>query len=257
MDTPKGRGGTVVNPADTKYSLWTWTKGYAALVLLFPIYAFLWFMANVVRKLPDGLTRKLLRWHIAYTQARKRDVRIPSDETIPAYMLRWWLIKRNAFFNIYLHNILRSDDDTALHDHPWWNFSIVLEGGYFEHTIAEGGIHNWRWFGPGQMQFRWHGAGAHRLQLPSRKHQIGFRDEPSTTTFMDDDIRLSEHQPIFELREDPATSIFITGPVLRRWGFHHESGWVDAYDWDEFRKARGISTMKMSGYAEQLAKPDA
>ena len=50
------------------------------------------------------------------------------------YMERWWIIPRNKWFNIYLHNILRPDDDRALHDHPWWNVSIVLRGGYVETT---------------------------------------------------------------------------------------------------------------------------
>jgi hypothetical protein len=29
------------------------------------------------------------------------------------YMLRWYLIPRNRFCNIYLHHFLRSDDDRA------------------------------------------------------------------------------------------------------------------------------------------------
>ena len=56
------------------------------------------------------------------------------------YMLRWWIIPRNRWFNVYLHNFLRSDDDRAHHDHPWWNFSILLRGEYTEHTIAAGGV---------------------------------------------------------------------------------------------------------------------
>ena len=35
------------------------------------------------------------------------------------YLLRWFVIPRNPVFNIYLHRFLRSDDDRALHDHPW------------------------------------------------------------------------------------------------------------------------------------------
>jgi hypothetical protein len=56
-------------------------------------------------------------------------------------MRRWWVIPRNKFFNIYLHHFLHSDDDRALHDHPWWNVSILLRSGsYVEHTIAAGGV---------------------------------------------------------------------------------------------------------------------
>lgn len=250
------QGGTVkargAGQPPRKYTTWEWIKGYTALVMLFPIWCSLWFLANVVRKLPDSMTRKLLQWHIAQTTARKYDVRVPGDMSIPAYMLRWWKIMRNAYFNIYLHNVLRSDDDTALHDHPWWNFSIVLQGGYYEHTILAGGIHRKVWFGPGQMQFRWHGAGAHRLQLDTAKGQTGYDSDGISHT--DDGMVLETYEPRVEHQELPATTIFITGPVLRRWGFHHTDGWVDAYDWDQYCRERGISTMKMSGYAEQVAK---
>ena len=55
-------------------------------------------------------------------------------------MRRWWVIPRNKWFNVYLHHFLRSDDDRALHDQPWWNLSILLDGEYTEHTIAAGGV---------------------------------------------------------------------------------------------------------------------
>lgn len=50
------------------------------------------------------------------------------------YLLRWYLIPRNPFLNVYLHKFLRDDDDRALHDHPWWFVSVILRGGYIEHT---------------------------------------------------------------------------------------------------------------------------
>jgi hypothetical protein len=69
----------------------------------------------------------------------------PHDFTVGAardpYMLRWWVIPRNKVFNIYLHNFMRSDDDEALHDHPWaFNLSIIVHSEYTEHTIAAGGV---------------------------------------------------------------------------------------------------------------------
>jgi hypothetical protein len=234
------RGSTVNNPPGTRYSLWTWIKGYAALILLTPVWCLCWFLANVVRKLPDGITRKLLRWHTARTIARPNDIRIPGNMAIPAYMRRWWQWSRNAYCNCYLHIVLRSDDDTALHDHPWWNFSIVLEGGYYEHSILEGGVHTKVWYGPGMMQFRWHGGKAHRLELAT----AGNTDGTYTTN----------NNTISGFTEQPARTIFVTGPVLRRWGFHHPERWVDAYAWDEFCRERGIGGEKMAGYAEQVAK---
>ncbi|MEO1523595.1 MAG: hypothetical protein AAFU78_22845 [Cyanobacteria bacterium J06633_2] len=43
------------------------------------------------------------------------------------YLLRWYLIPRNRFFNVYLHRFLRSDQDVP-HDHPWWSLSLALWG---------------------------------------------------------------------------------------------------------------------------------
>lgn len=102
------------------------------------------------------------------------------------YLKRWWLIPRNRFFNIYLHKFLRSDDDRALHDHPWANCSIVLSGQYIEHTAA------WS---------RMRRAGAVVLRRPTHAHRV-------------------------ELVGDCCWTLFITGPWVREWGFHCAKGWV-------------------------------
>lgn len=48
------------------------------------------------------------------------------------YMRRW--ILRTRFGTLRLHNILRSDNRTAYHDHPFWFLSLILWGGYLEST---------------------------------------------------------------------------------------------------------------------------
>jgi len=48
------------------------------------------------------------------------------------YLRRWWIVPRNEGCNVYLHEILRSDDDRAGHDHPWANRSYLIDGGYQE-----------------------------------------------------------------------------------------------------------------------------
>jgi hypothetical protein len=111
---------------------------------------------------------------------------MPGD----TYMQRWWVIPRNRVFNIYLHHFLRSDDDRALHDHPWWNASILLEGQYTEHTIAAGGVQH-------RVTYK---QGAIKLRGATYAHRI-------------------------ELTEGPCWSLFITGPTIREWGFHCPAGW--------------------------------
>jgi hypothetical protein len=50
------------------------------------------------------------------------------------YLRRWWVIPRNREVNVYLHEINKSDDDRAFHDHPWTNTSFLIRGSYIEHT---------------------------------------------------------------------------------------------------------------------------
>src|SRR5690348_11851222 len=50
----------------------------------------------------------------------------------PRYLLRWYVISRNPWLNVYLHQFLHDDEDRALHDHPWWFVSIMLKGKYRE-----------------------------------------------------------------------------------------------------------------------------
>lgn len=120
------------------------------------------------------------------------------------YLLRWWVIPRNRFFNIYLHHFLRSDDDRALHDHPWINASVLLRGQYLEH-MPGGGAALRR---PGAVYFRMPSA-AHRVELlPS----VGV-----------------------PRREQPCWTLFITGPRVRAWGFYCPKGWVP---WQQFTRAR-------------------
>jgi hypothetical protein len=241
QSSSRNRGSTVQNPANTKYSLWSWIKGYAAWALVFPLYCFLWAFARVFKRVPNWLLRKLLRDHQRVTEGRNPDVRIPGDPTIPPYMLRWWKIKRNAFFNCYYHIVRRSDEDRALHDHPWWNFSIVLAGSYYEHLIANGGVNTKTKYGPGAVRFRPSGTFAHRLELETRREHGGLFTGPrSVANFRDVEL--------------PVHTIFITGPVLRRWGFHHPDQWVDAYDFDRFCEERGIGSTRMAGYAAQQVK---
>jgi hypothetical protein len=105
-------------------------------------------------------------------------------------MQRWWIIPRNRWFNIYLHYFLRSDDDRALHDHPWLNCSILLAGEYTEHTIAPGGVAH-------RQVYK---AGAIKLRRAKAAHRV-------------------------ELHAGPCWSLFLTGPVIRDWGFHCPAGW--------------------------------
>lgn len=142
------------------------------------------------------LTRFLDRW-LGYPN-RFPDFLIGPEGN--PYMERWWIIPRNKFFNIYLHNILHDDDDRALHDHPWWSVSFCLHGDILEVYRKKGSwLEGKRCIGKGDIVFR-NGADAHRLELVTKE----------------------------------AKTLFITGPRFREWGFHCPQGWRP---WFEFTKS--------------------
>jgi hypothetical protein len=127
---------------------------------------------------------------LSIADRRPPDFIIGSEDD--PYLLRWFVIPRNRFFNIYLHCIRRSDDDRAYHDHPWFNLSIILRGKYWEQTPK------------GLTERR---TGDWVVRSPWSKHILRlFCDKTGATP--------------------SCWTLFITGPRLRTWGFHCPQGFV-------------------------------
>lgn len=147
---------------------------------------------------------------------------IVGDPAHP-YMRRWWIIPRNPVLNIYLHQFLTPDDERALHDHPWLSLSIALKGEYIEHTAqleAYGTMMRYRQTrGPGSVVFR----------LPSHTHRISLHPDPEG-----------------EYGYKTAWTVFITGPLVRKWGFTCPQSWIP---WETFvsKKQGGQSSLDDGG----------
>lgn len=125
------------------------------------------------------IRRAILKWLLARISGEP-DMVIGDD-----YLHRWYLIPRNRWFNVYLHRYYGSDDDRALHDHPWPSLSWMLSGALIEHD--HDGLHP---IVSGDWRFR-RARYAHRLELVSGN----------------------------------ATTLFLTGPKVRQWGFWCPQGW--------------------------------
>jgi hypothetical protein len=111
----------------------------------------------------------------------------PADEVIgERYMRRWHLRRKPGHHNLYLHRYDGSDDDRALHDHPWRSIGVVLWGKVYEVT-KDGEKRLW----PLVPKYR-SATYAHRIILKSRF----------------------------------AYTLFFTYPKEREWGFHCPKGWV-------------------------------
>lgn len=156
-------------------------------------------------KLPNSVLRYAQRKADHIMKTRKPDFYIGGRED--PYMIRWWVIPRNKWFNIYLHNILKSDRDEALHDHPWINVSLLVHGKYIELTAGEEGP-------CGQLASAPLGEGELRLRGPSSAHRL----------VRPDDV-------------DKVVTFFFTGPVWRHWGFLCPRGWRHWKDFIGYRDA--------------------
>lgn len=144
----------------------------------------------------NWIRNAILRW----ARNRQPDFVIGGQER--PYLRRHFLIPRNPVFNVYVHEFLRSDDDRALHDHPWlFNASWLLEGDYMEWKPSDGdhrGHIRPVFFvrREGEFKFRW-GRAPHRIQLRKLAGVL-----------------------------QPCWTVFITGPRLWQWGFYCDRGWV-------------------------------
>lgn len=105
------------------------------------------------------------------------------------YMHRWKLAEWQGR-RVFLHRFFRSDADT-LHDHPWGFTSVILSGGYYEHTPGRG----WE-NGSGPLRIRWYGPGRVLTRPANWIHRVVLA-------------------PGVE-----AWTLVITGVKERGWGFH-------------------------------------
>lgn len=118
-----------------------------------------------------------------------RKVVIPDRVNNEPYLTRYYLfIKDRKWFpfNVFLHNFHKGDLDD-LHDHPWPYFTLILRGGYWEHTPK------------GKY---WRAPGHFRFSGPTSLHRIEL--EPGVDTW----------------------TLFIPGPKLREWGFIQDGKWI-------------------------------
>lgn len=129
----------------------------------------------------------------------------PSDP----YMLRWRLLPKGPWPNVYFHEFHRSDDARALHDHPTDNASLILDGSYAE-IFGQPALERGKsWLiarRPGDIVFR----------FATTPHRLALFDGP--------------HGP------SPVTTVFLCGPRRRGWGWHCLSGWIP---WKQYDAQKG------------------
>lgn len=114
------------------------------------------------------------------------------------YLRRFFLTPRSWPVRVFLHHIVRSDDDRDPHDHPWDFSSSILKGAYLENIdVAPDGD------GPADTRVMHAGLTS---------------DNPA------------EHVHRVDVLE-PVWSLVVTERARREWGFTTPNGWVNHNDY--------------------------
>jgi hypothetical protein len=141
---------------------------------------------------------------------------------LPGYMERYWLLKPRWWTlgcSIRIHHILRSDEDRALHDHPWPFVTLILRGGYYEERPVFSEYPVWALHEP--TGTTWHGAGSVLVRAARSRHRL----------------RLARYSTTWTL--------FFMGPWRQQWGFYTSEGKVH---WSKY-----LPDESATYQAEQLA----
>lgn len=133
-----------------------------------------------------GLVERLAFWLLARLGVEVHEI---GRHGLDRYLTRWTLLGRRfgPGPKLFLHCFHRGDAEDYFHDHPWPFWSLILAGGYHEHTPA-----GRRWCGP--LRFlRRPAEWRHRVTLPAGRR---------------------------------CWTLVWTGTKTRSWGFWCPAGWI-------------------------------
>lgn len=153
------------------------------------------------------------------------------------YIRRWFLtpwssddssLKKYRLPNKYLHNIRRPDDDRALHTHPWFNLSIVIWGGYWEHRFLCTPIEG---FALPKTERIWRGAGSIIFRKAKTAHRLELELDPKSP---------NGYRHVW--------TIFVTWRKSKEWGFWCEEKLkAKLVHWKIFTSSNGLEIGKGCG----------
>lgn len=135
--------------------------------------------------------------------------------------MRRWLFGPAWAPGLRIHNIVKSDASFELHDHPFDFVSLILTGGYCE-IRGEGA--------PGVLT----------ASTPRRKVQhpplsvVVRKAEDFHRILLNPTVIQAEGRQV--LRETPAWTLVLRGPIRREWGFLCADGWKH---WTEYVTRKG------------------
>ena len=149
------------------------------------------------------VVKLLMNW----CERNGRVLKITGSETNAedVYLIRYYVIQ-NRFFNVFIHQFLRSDRDD-LHDHPWNFVTYLVSGSYTENRWNEktGKVESTR-----------------RINAPYNDYMqtVHLKQNVFVYRRATDQHQVVVDQDLKEADKDKAAlTLFISGPTKREWGF--------------------------------------
>jgi hypothetical protein len=120
---------------------------------------------------------------------------------------RRYRLIQTKWFAVYIHQILRSDQDRDMHDHPWNFTSVILEGAYREAS-----------------------------SYPPLFDKVYVRDYYSGDVI---EHKAEDAHKLTLVSDQVWTLVFVSGRE-RVWGYQTPSGWVPHDEYRKMKNSRAI-----------------
>jgi len=159
-------------------------------------------------RIPRCIVDRLAYWAYRYMETHPISQVIPDNDSASRVTLIYrWDVFDLPGFHIRLHHLVNSDTTRDLHDHPWWNVTLLLDGTYSEvRPWRMGDFYNFEIGAPNPTDRRRAGDVVFRGALA--RHRI----------VLDTTYGAGGYRPL------PAVSLFIHGRNKRDWGFWDARG---------------------------------
>lgn len=122
---------------------------------------------------------------------------------------RRYRLLRTPWFNIYIHNILKSDEDSDPHDHPWGFIAFMFWGSYLEEWL--GAYEDYRYWAGAELRQDIRSFGSVYYHPAKDFHKITLKS-PSVWTL-----------------------VFASGRKRPGWGYQTRHGWINFRDYRQLK----------------------
>lgn len=152
----------------------------------------------------EKLTKSLMAWCEKHGRVFEITGTAGPDDV---YLIRYYVV-RSKWFNLFIHQFLRSDRDD-LHDHPWHFVTYLVKGAYTENKWNEK---------------------TQQVDSVRRKNYpmlLGF-SRPNVQNRLIYRKATDQHQVVVdndlkrEQKDQASLTLCLTGPTVREWGFIKE-----------------------------------